>query len=85
MDRQGSRVDTRELRIQEGISMRTHIDQYKDEIRRAFRVLGADRGIQQNAIDTKAWRDLGFISDEEYKELRAYNRSEYSKLPLDLF
>ena len=48
---------------------------YKEEIRRAYRVLGADIGIQQNAIDIQLWRNYGFITAEEYHYLRCYSRS----------
>lgn len=53
----------------------------KDDIRRAFRVLGPEKGFEQNVTDIKSWRCNGFIDDAEYKELRQYNRVEYSKLP----
>ena len=39
---------------------------YKEEIRRAYRVLGADKGIQQNALDIQGLRNYGFITAEEY-------------------
>ena len=41
------------------------VEIYKEEIRRAFSVLGADKGLQQNAIDIKALRNYGFITFEE--------------------
>lgn len=63
--------------------MTISINTLKDDINRAFRVLGADKGLQQNSIDILQWKEHGFISDEEYKELRKYNREQYSKLPLD--
>lgn len=47
---------------------------YKEEIRRAYRVLGADKGIQQNALDIQGLRNYGFINNEEYHELRKYSR-----------
>ena len=63
--------------------MRISIETLKSDIDRAFRVLGADRGFDQNATDIIAWRNDGFLTDEEYRELRKYNRSQYAALPLD--
>lgn len=59
------------------------IETLKDDIRRAFWVLGADKGFQQNAIDICAWFKMGFINEDEYKELRKYNRIFFSGLPLE--
>lgn len=59
------------------------LTQYKNEIDRAFRVLGADRGFDQNVTDICAWRDEKRINDSEYHELRKYNRTVYHELPLD--
>lgn len=56
---------------------------YMSEIDRAFRVLGAERGFDQNVTDIKAWRDANIITQDEYKTLRQYNREAYSDLPLD--
>lgn len=61
-----------------------HIDTFKEEIHRAFNVLGADKGFNQNVLDICEWRNNGLISDEDYKALRAYNRSVYAGLPLDM-
>lgn len=61
------------------ISMNT----LKDDINRAFRVLGAEKGFSQNVTDIKAWTQDGFITEAEAHELRQYNRTQYSKLPLD--
>ena len=60
-----------------------NINDLKMEIDRCFRVLGADRGFDQNATDIIAWHREGFISEDEYVELRSYNRKQYAKLPLD--
>lgn len=56
----------------------------KDDIDRAFRVLGADKGFGQNVTDILHWRDEGFLTDEQYKELRRYNRTQYHELTLDM-
>lgn len=56
---------------------------YMYEIDRAFRVLGAERGFDQNVSDITAWRDSNIITQDEYKELRKYNRETYAELPLD--
>ena len=61
-----------------------NIETLKNEIDRAFRVLGADVGLQQNAVDITAWRKDGVITDAEYHDLRKYNRRKYSELPLDM-
>ena len=58
------------------------IETFKDEIDRAFRVLGADKGFQQNATDICGWLKDGYLTEEEYKELRKYNRARYAELPL---
>ena len=59
------------------------IDTLKGEIERAFRVLGADRGFDQNATDICAWFHDGLINEAEYHELRKFNRIVYHELPLD--
>lgn len=59
------------------------INDLKMEIDRGFRVLGADRGFDQNATDIMGWKREGYINEDEYVELRAYNRKQYAKLPLD--
>lgn len=61
--------------------MRISLNTLKDDIDRAFRVLGADKGFCQNVTDINAWRSEGFINDEETKELRQYNRQIYHELP----
>ena len=63
--------------------MRIGISTFKGEINRAFRVLGADKGFRQNATDIYQWLKDGYLTEEEYRELRKYNRMQYSKLPLD--
>lgn len=60
-----------------GISLST----FKSEIDRAFRVLGPEKGFDQNVTDIKEWRSNGYINDEEYKKLRQYNRATYHELP----
>ena len=55
----------------------------KREIDRAFRVLGADRGFDQNVTDLMAWHRDGMLTDTQYRDLRDYNRAAYSALPLD--
>lgn len=63
--------------------MRISMNTLKSEVDRAFRVLGADRGFQQNATDICSWLKDGYITETEYKELRHYNMVQYSQLPLD--
>ena len=62
--------------------MRISLNTLKDDIDRAFRVLGAEKGFCQNSTDITAWKNEGFISETEYKELRQYNRTTYYNLPL---
>ena len=64
--------------------MAISIEFFKAEIDRAFRVLGADRGFDQNVTDIITWKNEGYISDDECKTLRKYNRTAYSRLPLDM-
>lgn len=64
-------------------NMNISMNTLKDDIDRAFRVLGAERGFSQNVTDIKAWTRDGFLTEEEAHELRQYNRAQYSKLPLD--
>lgn len=59
------------------------VELIKKEIDRAFLVLGADKGFAQNAIDLIAWHRDGAITENEYTDLRDYNRAAYSALPLD--
>ena len=63
--------------------MKISVNTLMADIDRAFRVLGADRGFDQNATDIRTWFKEGFITEDEYKELRKYNRKVYSELPLD--
>lgn len=63
--------------------MAINMEVLKDEIKRTFRVLGADKGIDQNAVDINNWRDEGYITETEWRELRKYNRKVYSDLPLE--
>lgn len=53
----------------------------KDDIRRAFKVLGPEKGFSQNVTDIIEWKRTGLITDEEFKELRQYNRAVYADLP----
>lgn len=58
------------------------IETFKDEIDRAFRVIGADKGFSQNVTDICGWFEDGYLTKEEYKELRKYNREKYHELPI---
>ena len=51
---------------------------YKEEIRRAYRVFGADKGIQKNALEIQLWRNYGFITADEYHYLRCYSRNIFA-------
>lgn len=61
--------------------MTISMDTFKEEINRAFRVLGADKGFGQNVTDIQAWKESGFLSNDDYHELRQYNREQYHALP----
>lgn len=52
---------------------------YKDEIIRAYRVLGAERAQGQNWIDIHAWAKNHYISHEEEKKLLSFNRLVYAE------
>jgi hypothetical protein len=58
------------------ISMKT----FKEEIDRAFAELGAERGFGRNVEMITMWKESGFISDEEYKILRQYNRVQFHEM-----
>lgn len=53
------------------------IDYFKDEIDRAYRVLGRDRGELQNEMDIEVWYADGLISMSGRDELRRYNKYFY--------
>ena len=63
--------------------MRISMNTFRNEIDRAFRVLGAEKGFSQNVTDIKAWTEDGYITDQEAHELRQYNRTQYHALPLE--
>ena len=64
--------------------MNEYLETLKDEIVNNFRTYGADSGINKNSAIIRNWRDEDMITDEEYKELRKFNRKVYSDLPLDM-
>lgn len=47
---------------------------FKEEIERALRVLGKDRGELQNETDIEEWYKGGYVNEQEYTELKRYNR-----------
>lgn len=53
------------------------INYFKDEIDRAYEILGRDRGELQNETDIEAWYADGLISISERDELRRYNKYFY--------
>lgn len=52
----------------------------RSDIDRAFRVLGAEKGFDQNITDIRGWRADGMITEKEAHELRQYNRVKYHEL-----
>lgn len=52
----------------------------KEEIRRVYRVLGANKGIQQNASDIRCLRNYDFITPEEYQVLRKYSQDIFATM-----
>lgn len=48
-------------------------EELKNEIHRAYRVLGKIYGEMQNARDIDGWEKRGYITKEEAAELRKYN------------
>ena len=63
--------------------MRISMDTLKKYIDSTFEILGADTGLEQNAMNICSWLKSGCITETEYRELRHYNRVQYSQLPLD--
>lgn len=51
----------------------------KDEILRAYRVLGTERAYSQNLIDIKAWKKQGMLTQEQEKSMLSFNRMQYEK------
>ncbi len=49
-----------------------------------FNAYGADPGFRENVEVIKDWRESGEITEDQYRELRSFNRSTYSDLPLDM-
>lgn len=47
---------------------------FKDEIKRAIRVLGKEAGKIQNVTDIWSWYTCGYITKEERGELIEYNK-----------
>lgn len=47
----------------------------KEELDRAFEVLGKERGELQNDTDLYIWAKKGLITIEQYKDLLVYNRN----------
>lgn len=65
--------------------MDEYLESLKEVIRDNYYVFGnADVGLVKNAQVISGWRDDDEITDEQYKELRKYNRKVYSELPLDM-
>lgn len=64
--------------------MNEYLETLKEVIRDNFMVYGADSGLKENAGIIMHWRDEGEIDEQQYKELRKYNRKVYSELPLDM-
>lgn len=63
--------------------MQIHIVTFKDEIERAYRTLGFEKGFDQNIRDIRSWRNEGLIDHGEAKELRLYNKKRYQDLFID--
>lgn len=55
------------------------ISTFKDDIDRAYRVLGGERAEGQNWRDIHAWKKQGYISYEEERELLRYNRYRHAE------
>ena len=64
--------------------MNEYLETLKDEVINNFRIYGADSGLSENSAIIRNWRDEDMITDEEYKELRKFNRKVYADLPLDM-
>lgn len=55
------------------------IDTLKNELERAYRVLSVDNADMCNRRDIAVWEKERYISADEAKDLRAYNRKLYAK------
>lgn len=65
--------------------MDEYLETLKEVIRDNYYVFGnADVGLNKNAQVILGWREDDEITEDQYKELRAYNRHVYSELPLDM-
>ena len=65
--------------------MDEYLEMLKEVIRDNYYVFGnADVGLNKNAQVILTWREDDEITEDQYKELRAYNRHVYSELPLDM-
>lgn len=65
--------------------MDEYLEMLKEIIRGNYYVFGnADVGLNKNAQVILGWREDDEITEDQYKELRAYNRHVYSELPLDM-
>lgn len=53
------------------------LDELKNELERAYRVLSADNADMCNSRDISVWEREHYISAEQAEELRAYNRKLY--------
>lgn len=47
-------------------------------------LITADVAFQLNSFDLREWHKHNRLTDEEYKNLRSYNRTLYSEMPLYL-
>lgn len=54
------------------------LDELKRELERAYRVLSADNADMCNSRDILVWERECYISAEQARELRAYNKKLYS-------
>lgn len=51
----------------------------KDEIMRAYRVLGAEKAYLQNWIDVKDWIKQGILTQEQGAKMLSFNKQLYKQ------
>ena len=66
------------------MSYEEYMNTFKKELLDNFFIYGAESGLLKNSEILCGYRDTGIITEEEYKQLRKFNRTTYSNLPLDM-
>lgn len=51
----------------------------KDDILRAYRVLGAEKAYCQNWLDIHDWKKQGYLTQEQEQLMLSFNKTQYEK------